>query len=119
MQPRAEPFVHLADVGDMVAARVCVAVLGSEGIEVRLHGESLGPYPVTIGRMAVTQIWVPESSVDRAAEVMLEAEIEHVLGVEQRGGALGDRESLPMRVMALVLLGSVSAAVVRYLMRVF
>jgi hypothetical protein len=113
------PFVHLADVGDLVSARVCVAVLGSEGIEARLHGESLGPYPVTVGRMAVTQVWVAEDDLDRARELMVEAEIEHALGPEVRGGAIADREALPMRVMALVLAVLVAAAVVRALMRVF
>jgi hypothetical protein len=114
-----EHFVHLADVGDLVSARVCVAVLGSDGIEARLHGESLGPYPVTVGRMAVTQIWVPESAVERAKELMLEAEIEHALGAEVRGGAIADREALPMKLIALLVAAVLGAAVVRAALRVF
>jgi hypothetical protein len=119
MEPASAPYVHLADVGDLVSARVCAAVLGSAGIEARLHGESLGPYPVTVGKMAVTQIWVPEPDLDEARQVMMEAEIDHVLGTEERGGAIGDREALPMRLLALVMAGVVAAAVVGYLMRVF
>ena len=115
----SQQFVHLADVGDLVSARVCVAVLGSEGIEARVHGEALGPYPVTVGRMAVTQIWVQESAVERAQELMLEAEIEHALGAEVRGGAIADREALPMKVIALLVAGLLAAAVIRALVRVF
>ncbi len=63
-------------------ARICVAVLGSEGIEARVHGESLGPYRMTVGRMAVIQIWVPANTVELARKVMVEAEIEHVLGAK-------------------------------------
>lgn len=103
----------------MVSARVCVAVLGSEGIEARLHGESLGPYPMTVGAMAVTQVWVPESSVDLAKELMLEAEIEHALGAEVRGGAVADREALPMKVVALLVAAVLATAVIRAVLRVF
>lgn len=119
MDRAAEPFVHLADVGDLVSARVCAALLGSEGIEARLHGESLGPYPVTVGRMAVTQIWVPESAVERGREVMLRAEIEHALGPEVRTGALANPEAIPMRLLALILVVVLAAAVIRLLVRVF
>lgn len=84
-----------------------------------MHGESLGPYPVTVGRMAVTQIWVPQSEAGRASEVMLESEVEYTLGTEQRGGALSDREALPMRLAALIMAIVVGTAVVRLMMRVF
>jgi len=94
-------------------------VLGSEGIEARVHGESLGPYPVTVGRMAVTQIWVPESTLERARELMLEAEIEHALGAEARGGAIADREALPMRLVALAVAAVLAVAVLRAVLRVF
>lgn len=96
-----------------------MAVLGADGIEARLHGEALGPYPMTVGRMAVTQIWVPSHALDRAKELMTEAEIEHALGTEVRGGAIADREALPMKLVALVLALVLAAAVVLALMRVF
>ncbi len=96
-----------------------MAVLGSEGIEARLHGESLGPYPMTVGRMAVTQIWVPEILVERAKELMLEAEIEHALGAEIRGGAIADREALPMKLIALLVAIMLGAAVIQAALRVF
>lgn len=112
-------FVHLADLGDLLSARVAAAVLEDSGIEVRVHGESLGPYPVTVGRMAVTQLWVRSGDVEEASLVMLESEIEHTLGAELRGGSIVDRGSLPMRIGALVLAVALVAAVVRELMRVF
>ena len=106
-------------MGDLASARVCAALLGSEGIEARLHGEALGPYPVTVGRMAITQIWVPEGALERAREVMVRAEIEHALGPEVRSGALAPREALPMRLIAFVLVVALAGAVIRLLMRVF
>lgn len=102
-----------------MSARVCVAVLGSNGIEARVHGESLGPYPVTVGRMAVTQIWVPESALERARELMIEAEIDHALGAEVRGGAIADREALPMKLVALIIAAVLATAVLRAVLRVF
>lgn len=119
MDRSAEPFVHLADVGDLAAARVCAALLGSEGIEARLHGEALGPYPVTVGRMAITQIWVPERDLELAREVMVRAEIEHALGPEIRTEGLANPEAVPMRLLALILVIVLVAVVIRLLMRVF
>jgi len=84
-----------------------------------VHGETLGPYPVTVGRMAVTQIWVPESRLDRACEVLLEAEIEHALAAEVRGGAVVDREALPMKVLALLVVIVLVTAIVRAVVGVF
>lgn len=74
---------------------------------------------MTVGRMAVTQIWVPEIAVERAKELMLEAEIEHALGAEVRGGAIADREALPMKLIALIVAVLLGAAVVQAALRVF
>jgi len=112
-------FVHLADVGDLITAQICVALLADAGIEARVHGESLGPYRVTVGRMAVTQIWVPGSYVEEAGAVLMEAEIDHALGTEVRGGALSNPSALPMRLAAALIGGILLFAVVRELMRVF
>ena len=46
----------------------------------RLHGETLGPYPVTLGKLAETQLWVPASRREAAEAVMLEAEVADTLG---------------------------------------
>lgn len=119
MEKVRDPFTHFADVGDLVAGRVCAAVLEDAGIEVRLHGDSLGPYPVTVGRMAVTQIWVRESDIDLARVVMLESEIEHTLGARVRSGAVANPGSLPMRLAAIAVGALLVLAVVVELMQVF
>lgn len=112
-------FVHFADVGDLGAARIAAAVLADAGIDVRLHGESLGPYPVTIGRLAVTQIWVHPDDVDMARLVMLEAEIDHTLGEGPDDDDEGDSAWAPSRAAALGVAFVLLYAVVRGLMRVF
>jgi hypothetical protein len=76
-------FVRLATVGDVATARICAALLETEGIDVRLHGEALGPYPMTIGRFAETELWVPESRVVDGRRIMLEAEVDAVLGAAE------------------------------------
>jgi hypothetical protein len=118
MEP-PDRFVLLAEVGDLLAARVSAAVLGDAGIESRLRGESLGPYPMTVGRMAVTEIWVMESDMAEARLVMLESEIEHTLGADVRSGAVADPNSLPMQVIAAGAGVILVFAVVWELMRVF
>ena len=115
----SEAFVPFADVGDLATARVAAAVLADAGIEARVHDESLGPYPVTIGRMAITQLWVRPADHDEARVVMLEAEIEHTLGTEVRTGALANPGSLPMRLIAAGSLMLLVYGVVRGLLRVF
>ena len=117
MQP-GTPFVHFADVGDLQTAQVCAAVLEDAGIPARVHGESLGPYPVTIGRLAVTEIWVPADTVEEARVVMLETEIEHTLNEgDDAGSDLSG--SVPMRIAAVGVLVTLTWAVVRGLLRVF
>jgi len=109
-------FVKLATVGDVASARLCAALLSSAGIESRVHGESLGPYPMTVGEMALTEIWVLEDDLPDAREVMLEAEVDSVLAEgsdEPRG------DDLAIRALALGVAFVLAAAVVRFLMRVF
>jgi hypothetical protein len=63
-------LVKLAEVADPSAARVYAALLDSAGIPVQLQGESLGPYVVTVGDWAVTELWIPESAWDDAVEIL-------------------------------------------------
>jgi len=72
------PFLLLATVSDPAAADLCAALLRSEGIESRLRGESLGPYRLTIGEMAATQVWVPLSRLDDARSLVAEGDISHL-----------------------------------------
>lgn len=70
------PFVRLATLPDPAAADLCAAQLRSAGIATRLHGESLGPYRLTVGKMAATEIWVPEDELDEARALLADGEDE-------------------------------------------
>ena len=117
MEGSGARFVKLATLGDVASARLCAALLSSAGIESRLHGESLGPYPMTVGEMALTEIWVLAEDLPEARELMLEAEIDSVLAPPASDEE--DRDDLPIRALALAVALVLTAAVVRYLMRVF
>lgn len=65
-----DSHVCLARISDVHIASVAAARLQSEGIESRLHGEPMGPFPVSIGRLAETQLWVLANQRDAAAEVL-------------------------------------------------
>ena len=113
-----DAYVKVASVGDPATARICAALLESAGIPTRLHGEALGPYVMSVGDWAVTDIWVPGSTVDDAVEVLTAAEIDQTLVLADRRGAVADPGSLPMRILALVVVVILVDAVVRMLMRV-
>jgi len=68
--PVPGPFVLLATLADPAAAELCAALLRSAGIDSRLRGESLGPYRLTVGSMAATQVWVPASELQDARDVI-------------------------------------------------
>ncbi|HUU61458.1 MAG TPA: hypothetical protein VMX37_03640 [Acidimicrobiia bacterium] len=70
-----EPFVLLATLSDPAAADLCAALLRSDGIDSRLRGESLGPYRLTIGEMAATQVWVPLSRLEDARSLVLQGHL--------------------------------------------
>ena len=67
-------FVPLLTVGDPHEAQITAARLRAAGIEVRMHGENFGPYPIGLGELAVTEIWVPGDRVDDATEVLTNSE---------------------------------------------
>ena len=112
-------MVSLARFGDEASARIAAALLESSGIATRLHGESLGPYKMTVGGMAVTEVWVEESDMEDAIEILTISEIDHTLSPPLGGAGAADRLNLPMRVVAAVMAVVLAAAVVRALMRVF
>lgn len=76
-------LVLLARVSDPATAQVLAARLQSEGIEVRMRGEWMGPYRLTVGAMAETELWVPEDDIDISRTVMMAAEIDEAM--EQSG----------------------------------
>ncbi|MBT8211888.1 MAG: DUF2007 domain-containing protein [Acidimicrobiia bacterium] len=79
MDPHPAHFVRLASIGSLPAAEILAARLRSEGIEVRVHSQAFGPYPVTVGQMAETELWVLDDRLDDASEILLDAEVNEVL----------------------------------------
>lgn len=73
-------FVKVATVGDVTAGNVLAAKLRSEGIEVRVHSPAFGPYPVTVGNMAETELWVMSDRVEDANSILLAAEVNDAIG---------------------------------------
>ena len=73
-----QPLVTLTRVGDLTSAHLLAARLQTEGVDARIRGEALGPYPVTVGRMAVTEILVPADAFDDATKLL--AELEAITG---------------------------------------
>ena len=118
-QPPAARFVHVATVGDLVEGRVLAARLDAEGIEVRVHSPALGPYPVTVGQMAETQIWVLSDRVQEASEILLDAEVNVALAPVDTPH--GPKPSLPVeiRIIALVVAVVVGALWVLRVIRMF
>jgi hypothetical protein len=72
-------FVKLTTVGNLTTARVLAARLEAEGIDVRLHSESFGPYPVTVGSLAEAELWIMDDRMDEARTILLDAEVNAAL----------------------------------------
>ncbi len=68
--PSPAAFVRLATLPDAAAADICAALLRSAGIASRLRGESLGPYRLTVGAMAATEVWVSAAQLEDARAVL-------------------------------------------------
>jgi hypothetical protein len=84
-QPPAARFVRLARVGNPARAQILAARLAAEGIEVRIHSQAYGPYPVTVGQMAVAELWVLDDRVDEASRILMDAELNDVLSPVESG----------------------------------
>ena len=104
-QQRREParFVPLTTVGDVATARLLAARLESEGIEVRVHGFSLGPYPMTVGELAATELWVLSDRIDEASTILLDAEAKHAIGAVESEEPEPSLRGAGWKVMAGVL----------------
>ena len=68
--PDRHQYEPLVIAGDQVQANMLAALLRSEGIAVRLHGESFGPYPVGIGGLAEVEVWVNEDRIADARAIV-------------------------------------------------
>jgi hypothetical protein len=115
-QPGAR-FIRIATVGDLVEGRVLAARLEAEGIEVRLHSQAFGPYPVTVGQMAETEIWVLSDRVEEASTILLDAEVNTALSSVESDGRVG----LPweFRAAALAIAAIVATLWVLRVIRMF
>ncbi len=69
-----DPLVLLTTVGDALLAQILAARLEAEGVSAQLKGEFSGPYPMTVGGMAETEVWVPESLMADARLILQDVE---------------------------------------------
>jgi hypothetical protein len=104
-------FVRLATLPDPAAADLCAALLRSAGIPSRLRGESLGPYRLTIGDMAATEVWVPAAQVEDARAVLEETTLPGGVEfapdrAEDEGPAAGWQRWWPVVALALLALAA-------------
>ncbi len=79
--PEPGRFVKVATVGDITAGNVLAARLRSEGIEVRVHSQAFGPYPMTVGDFAEAELWVLSDRIEEASAILLDAEVNDAIAV--------------------------------------
>jgi hypothetical protein len=113
--PSGDRLVLAGSVGDAMTAQVVAARLRSVGIEAHLRGEGLGPYPMTVGRAAVTEIWVRSRDLADAREEIDSPDDRVPPDDSPPGGDDGPALGL----VALFTLAVLAVSVVVYLMRVF
>ena len=83
LDSRGVGFTLLTTVGDLASANIMAARLRAEGIEARVHSPSLGPYPVTVGDLALSEIWVMEDRLEDASRILLDIETKSVVGFDE------------------------------------
>lgn len=107
-EPIYQALTELTSVGDLTAAHLLAARLESEGITAVVRGEPLGPYPVSVGRMAVTSVLVSESDLEEATALLAAFEDE-AADVEVEYSGIGKSSALPTSILwwvvAALLLG--------------
>jgi len=119
-EPEPGRFVKIATVGDMTAGNVLAARLRSEGIEVRVHSQALGPYPLTVGDMAETELWVMSDRIDDAKTILLDAEVNDAIGgVDAELDDYGKSRPYDMQIIALVLGAVMAGLFVLTILRVY
>ena len=97
-------FVKVATVGDVTAGHVLAARLRAEGIEVRVHSAAFGPYPVTVGNMAETELWVMSDRVEEASSILLDAEVNDALyDADPYTESMERAQPYDMQIISLVL----------------
>ena len=118
--PEPGHFVKVATVGDITAGNVLAARLRSEGIEVRVHSPALGPYPVTVGDMALSEIWVLEDRIDDASQILLDIEAKSVVGFDEEfTPSERPTQSLEIRTLAAIVAAIIAVLFVLRLLSMF
>lgn len=118
--PEPGRFVKVATVGDITAGNVLAARLRAEGIEVRVHSPSFGPYPMTVGDLADAEIWVMSDRVEEASSILLDAEVNDAIGAADPDIANVERKhDYERRIIALVVGGIMIALFVVAILRVY
>jgi hypothetical protein len=109
--PSDVPFVKAGTLGDPTTARLTVALLESEGIPCIARGQVSGEFPVTVGRLAETELWVRSSDLEEARRIISD--------VEERGGEGSERTSSASPIMAIAVGVCLALAVVLAALRLF
>jgi hypothetical protein len=109
--PGPSHFVKVATVGDITAGNVLAARLRAEGIEVRVHSPALGPYPMTVGDLAETELWVLSDRVDDATSVLLDAEVNDAIAAADPDLDLGSDRLTPARRYDLQVIALIVGAI--------
>jgi len=118
--PEPGHFTKVATVGDITAGNVLAARLRSEGIEVRVHSPALGPYPVTVGRLAETELWVLSDRVEDATSVLLDAEVNDAIAAADPDlDHLATARPFDLQIIALTLGAIMVALFVLTILRVY
>ena len=76
MESMDSTYVLLATMSDPNEAMLLRARLDAEGIGAHLRGESLGPYRLNIGSMALTEVWIAHERIEDARLILLEANVD-------------------------------------------
>jgi hypothetical protein len=108
-----EPMARLTSVHGAFGAHVLAARLQAEGFDVELRGGLHNPYALTVGDLAVVDVWVPADQVDDASYVLLVNEVDAVLDDD---GPRRRRVTPAVRVVAggLIVVALASAAVATF-----
>jgi hypothetical protein len=114
--PGAWELALVESFPDLMSGRLAAARLESEGIPARLEGEPLGPYPVTVGGMAVTRVWVPANRLAEARQLLGQPRDPRV-PADGETGELSEpaRSMVPIWGVALVVAALLAARVLYWL----
>ncbi len=116
---RTSRFVRIATVSDLATGQVWAARLRSESIDVRLHSQAFGPYPMTVGHLAEAELWVASDRVEEAGRILLDAEVRDAIAPAEADTTSQPTLPTSLRMVALGV-GLVLAAMwVARIIRVF